>query len=238
MKVLGMNGISVANYKNLYNYLCIYMFMWYHKTMEKKVKNLTRVQKAKKIFRANHGILRTSQALDLGIDRETLYGMRDSGELIREGRGIYRLAEFPSLTYPDLVKVSLRVSEAIICLISALHYHGLTTQIPHKVYIALPKNSWRPKIKSLALEVVMLSQAAYAAGIEEHELDGVDVKIYSVEKTIADSFKFRNKIGKRIAIEALKDYLRQPGVRLDILLSHARTNRVENIMRPYLEALL
>lgn len=212
--------------------------MWYHKAMDNKVKNLTRVQKAKKIFRANHGILRTTQALDLGIDRETLYGMHDSGELTREGRGIYRLAEMPPLTYPDLIKVALRVPDAVICLISALHYHGLTTQIPHKVYIALPKNSWKPKIKSLELEVVMLSQAAYAAGIEEHELDGVDVKIYSVEKTIADSFKFRNKIGKRIAIEALKDYLRHPGVRLDRLLAHARTNRVENIMRPYLEALL
>lgn len=233
-----MNGMLIANYNNLHIYLYKYRFLLYNKTMESNVKNLTRIQKAKMIFRANHGILRTTQALDLGIDRETLYGMRDSGELIREGRGIYRLAEMSPLTYPDLVKVALRVPQAVICLISALHYHGLTTQIPHKVYIALPKNSWRPKIGSLELEVVMLSQSAYAAGIEEHELDGVDVKIYSVEKTIADSFKFRNKIGKRIAIEALKDYLRQPVVRLDRLLAHARTNRVENIMRPYLEALL
>lgn len=201
-------------------------------------KNQNRIQKAKNIFRDNEGILRMSQALRLGIDRETLYGMRDSGDLVQEGRGIYRLAEFPPLSYPGFSKVALRSSDAVICLNSALYFHGLTTQIPQKVYIALPRGAWRPKIESVELDVVTLSGKAYSAGIEEHNLDGIHVKIYNAEKTVADGFKFRSKIGEGIAIEALKDYLSQPGIKLDDLMQYARMNQVDQLIMPYLEALL
>jgi predicted transcriptional regulator of viral defense system len=137
-----------------------------------------------------------------------------------------------------LVRVATRVPESVICLLSALNFHNLTTQIPYRVYIALPQNTKAPISEFPPLDIVYMSANPYLAGIEEHSIDGVVVKIYNREKTIADCFKFRNKIGKDIALEALKDYLRLPDRQISLLLDYARINRVENIMRPYLEASL
>ncbi|MEA3222538.1 MAG: type IV toxin-antitoxin system AbiEi family antitoxin domain-containing protein [Thermodesulfobacteriota bacterium] len=201
-------------------------------------KNINRFEKTEKLFREHDGLLRTSQVLALGTAPATLYEMRDEGILVQESYGLYRLADIPPLSHPDFVKVALQVPKAVVCLISALSFHELTTQIPDKVHIALPKGTKRPRIDYPPIDVVHVSGDAYSAGIENHTLDGKKVRIYSSEKTIADCFKFRNKIGKNIAIEALQDYMRLPGVSLDTLRAHARTNRVENVMNPYLEALL
>jgi predicted transcriptional regulator of viral defense system len=200
--------------------------------------NRKKFEKALRIFNANDGILRTSQAKTLGIHQPILIQMVEAGFLVKEERGLYRLASLPPLGNPDLVKVSLKVPQAIICLISALHFHQLTTQIPYKVYIALPHHVKRPLLEYPPLDVVWITEKVYSSGIEEHKLDGIGVRVYSLEKTIADCFKFRNKIGKNVAMEALKDYLRLPNRKIDKLLHYARIDRVENVMRPYFEALL
>ena len=192
----------------------------------------------KKIFAENKGILRASTAIELGVPKHVLYEMVETGELIREAPGIYRLNETRMPGNPGLVNLSLRVPWAVFCLISALYFHELTTQIPHSVYFALPRDVKKPKIHHPPIRVFHFSEKAYQAGIVEHELDGVKVRIYDREKTIADCFKFREKIGMDVALEALKDYLRQPRVNAPLLMKYARINRVEKIMRPYLEALL
>jgi predicted transcriptional regulator of viral defense system len=194
--------------------------------------------KAEELFRQNSGILRTSQAKKLGINEYTLVQMTEAGLLIREARGLYRLADLPPLSNPDLVKVSMRVPDSVICLISALNFHNLTTQIPYRVYIALPRSVKAPRLDYPPLDIVYLSLLPYTTGIEDHNLDGAVVRIYNREKTIADCFKFRNKIGQDIALEALQDYLRLPDRQLNLLLEYASIDRVKNIMRPYLEASL
>ncbi len=193
---------------------------------------------AQKIFLENNGILRTSKAKDLGIDEKTLAEMVDAGLLVREAKGIYRLTNLPPLSNPDLVQVSLRVPQGVICLISALSFHQMTTQTPYKIYIAIPQNTKKPRIDYPPIEVVKPGGDAYSAGIQEWRLDGVLVRIYNKEKTVADCFKFRNKIGQDIAIEALKHYLRYDGKDVEKLLNYARIDRVEKVMRPYIEAIL
>jgi predicted transcriptional regulator of viral defense system len=193
---------------------------------------------AEKIFRENNGILRTGEAKKLGIHEPILIQMCDDGLLVRESWGLYRLADLPPLSNPDLVHIASRVPNAIVCLISALSYYQLTTQIPYKVYIALPRETKAPRIDYPPLDIIYLSQKPYSAGVEEHILDGVPVRIYSREKTIADCFKFRDKIGLDIALEALKDYLRQPNRNIGEILNYARINRVEKIIRPYLQAVI
>ena len=192
----------------------------------------------KKIFMNNHGILRASKAIELGVPKHVLYEMVRTGELLREAQGIYRLSETPMPGNPDLVTLSLRVPRAVFCLISALYFHELTTQIPHSVYFALPRHVKTPKIPYPPIRVFHFSKEAYQAGIVEHTLDGVKVKIYDREKTIADCFKFREKIGMDVALEALKDYFKQPRANVSLLMKYARINRVEKVMQPYLEALL
>ena len=193
---------------------------------------------AEKIFKKNNGILRTGKAKKLGINEVILLQMCDEGLLVKEARGLYRLADLPPLSNPDLVQVAMRVPSSVICLISALAFYQLTTQIPYKVYIALPREVKAPRIEYPPLDIVYLSKKPYSAGIEKHILDEVKVRIYSREKTIADCFKFRNKTGLDIALEALKDYLRQPNRDIQGILNYARINRVEKIIRPYLQAAL
>ena len=195
-------------------------------------------QTAEEIFKQNNGILRTGQAKKLGINEVTLVQMCDNGLLVKESRGVYRLANLPPLSNPDFVQIAMRVPQAVICLISALNYHQLTTQIPYKVTIALPKDVKAPRIEHPPLDIVYLSHKPYTTGIEETILDGVPVRIYNREKTVADCFKFRNKIGLDIALEALKDYMRQPNRDIQKIIKYARINRVEKIMTPYIQAIL
>lgn len=192
----------------------------------------------KRIFTDHHGILRTSTAVKLGVPRHVLYEMVKSGELVREAPGIYRLSDSDPLGNPDLVNISLRASQAVFCLISALYFHELTTQIPHFVYFALPRDVKTPKIHHPPIRAFHFSEAPYKAGIVEYEVDGVKVKVYDREKTLADCFKFRQKVGIDVALEALRDYINQPNLNVSLLMKYARVNRVEKIMRPYLEALL
>jgi len=195
------------------------------------------IENAMTLFEQHAGQLRTSQAIRLGIAPRTLYALRDAGRIEEVTRGVYRLPGAPVSEYADLVQVALRIPKGVICLVSALAFHGLTTQIPHEVFVALPLDAEKPRLAYPPVRLFWLSRPAYEAGVEERVLDGVTVRLYSREKTIADCFKYRNKTGLSLALEALKEGLGQ-GCKPETLLEFARTDRVEKVMRPYLEALL
>jgi predicted transcriptional regulator of viral defense system len=195
------------------------------------------IEKAITIFQQHSGMLRSSQAIRLGIAPRTLYTLRDTGRIVEVSRGVYRLPDIPLSQHTDLVQVAMRIPKGVICIVSALVFHNLTTQIPHQIYIALPLSAEKPRLVYPLVRLFWLSQTAYFAGIEEHLLEGVTVRIYNREKTIADCFKYRNKIGLDVALEGLKEGLGQ-GCKQERLMEFARIDRVEKIMRPYLEALL
>lgn len=194
---------------------------------------------ARNVFKRHGGMLGTSEAVRLGVHPRTLYTLRDSGKLVSVGRGLYRLATARPLTHPDWVAVTLRVPRSVICLISALVHHQLTTQVPHHIDIALPSHAQVPKVNGVPVRVFWFSHHAFNAGIDVVTVDQVRVRIYSPEKTIADCFKYRHKIGIDLAVEALRNY-RQRVRKLPVqkLLEYARICRVERVMRPYLEAVL
>ncbi len=192
-------------------------------------------QRAIGIFREQGGMLRTSEALRVGIHPRTLYGLRDAGIIERLSRGLYRLVETPPLGNPDLITVALKVPKGVICLVSALAFHNLTIQVPHKVYLALPRESRKPRLRYPPLQVFEFGSEVFPAGIEVHELDGVSVRVYSPEKTLADCFKYRNKLGLDVAIEALKLYAERRNVKVGEITRYAQICRVAKVMRPYLE---
>ena len=199
----------------------------------------TAIAKARQVFSEHGGMLRTSKAMRLGIHPRTLYTLRDAGDIEQVGRGLYRLSTAPPLSSPDLVPIAIRIPRAVICLISALAHHGLTTQVPHAVDIALPSHAQVPKVDSVPLRVFWYPESSFRAGVDVITVDGLPVKIYSPEKTIIDCFKYRNKIGLDIAIEALRAYrerTRKPN--RAALTEFAQINRVQKVMRPYLEAVL
>jgi predicted transcriptional regulator of viral defense system len=196
------------------------------------------IQNAIAVFSEYGGTLRTAEALRLGIHPRTLYAMRDSGALEQLSRGLYRLAELPPLSNPDLVTVALKVPQAVVCLISALAFHELTTQIPHAVDVALPNRAERPRLEYPPLRIFWFSGPAWSEGVETHQVDAISVRIYGREKSVADSFKFRRKIGLDVALEALKLYRQRANFDVSKLLHYARICRVEKVMKPYLEALL
>ena len=180
-------------------------------------------------------MLRTNEALKLAIHPRTLYRMHHDGLIDQVSRGVYRLSELPDLAYPDLVTVALRVPRSVICLISALAYHEATTEIPHEVQIALPRGVKAPQLDYPPLRVFWFSGTALSEGIENVNLDGVAVHVYSLPKTVADCFRFRNKLGLDVAIEALTTALQKGESPADIL-RYARLCRVEQVMLPYLQA--
>lgn len=196
------------------------------------------LRRATQLIAERGGQIRTSEAIKAGIHPRILYQLRDEGGLEVVSRGVYRLADAPHLSNPDLVTVALRAPQAVVCLVSALAFHEITTQIPRAVAIALPKGAETPRIAHPPTSVHRFSGRSFSAGIETHGIDGVAVRIYGPEKTLADCFKFRNKLGMDVVVEALKLYKSRKPFRVDDLLKYARICRVERIMRPYLETLI
>ncbi len=193
-------------------------------------------QQARTIFQKHGGMLRTRDATRLGIHTRTLYAMRDAGELHQVRRGYLRLADLPELGNPDLVAAALAVPKGVICLISALSYHGIGTQIPRVVDVAIHKDAKRPRVDYPPIRIFWLTGEALSAGVQTHELDGVPVRIYSPAKIVADCFKFRNSLGLDVVLEALREVRRNRLATVDELFQMAKVCRVANIMRPYLEA--
>ena len=164
--------------------------------------------------------------------------MRDDGTLETVSRGVFRFADSEPLGNPDLVTVATRVQNGVVCLISALAFHEITTQIPHEIHVALQRGAETPRLDYPPIKLYWFSDKAYSDGVETHEIDGVSVHIYSPEKTLADCFKFRNKIGLDTAVEAVRFYRERRSVNVDALMRYAGICRVGKVMRPYLEALL
>jgi len=189
------------------------------------------------LFRRHGGGLRMSEALRLGINRKTLYAMRDAGIVEAVTRGLYRLASLEPLAHPDLVMVARLVPQGVLCLISALSFHELTTQVPHAIDVALERGARKPRIDYPPTRFFWFSGPAFHEGIETHTLDHVSVRIYDPEKTLADCFRYRNQLGMDVVLEALRLWRERRRKKLDVLLKYARIRHVERAMRPYLEAM-
>lgn len=196
-----------------------------------------RASRAEAAFRKAGGVLRTAQVMRAGIHPRDLYALRDAGVLEVVSRGVYRLADLPPLAEPDLAVVAARVPKAVIAVVSALHLHGLTTEIPHAVSIALPKGTSRPRLDWPPLRVYWFSGALYTEGIETHVRDGVVLKVYGAARTVADCFRLRSRLGIEVAVEALRTGLEERTFTPAEVMRMAQRLRVSGVIRPYLEAL-
>lgn len=183
------------------------------------------------------GIVRPRDLDALGIPREYLKRLCAKGLLERPSRGIYISADAKPTENQGLVQACKRVPQGIICLLSALQFHDLTTEAPFEVWMAIGEKTWRPKVDYPPLRFVRYSTATLASGVEEHHIDNATVRVFSVAKTVADCFKYRNKIGQDVALEALRECWKNRRATMDNLWQEAQVCRVANIMRPYLESL-
>ncbi len=173
----------------------------------------------------------------LGIPRTYLSRRPQAGRLERLGGGLYGRPSAPATEHRTLAEVGKRLPEGLICLLSARRFHELTTQAPFEVWVAIAEKAWRPRVAYPRLRVVRFSKAALGEGIEVHRLEGVAVRVFNPAKTVADCFKYRNKIGLDVAIEALREGWRGRRCGMDELWHFAGVCRVRNVMPPYLEAL-
>lgn len=183
------------------------------------------------------GVLRPRDLAAHGISAVYLNKLHAAKLLERPSRGLYTLASSQPSEHRTLAEAAKRVPKGIVCLLSALRFHNLTTQAPFEVWLAIAEKARLPRVDYPPLRIVRFSGIALMFGIEEHEVDGVKVRIYSAAKTVADCFKYRNKIGLDVALEALRDCLRQRKATLDELWTAAKQCRMANVIRPYLEAL-
>lgn len=189
----------------------------------------------------DRGLIRPVDLDSHGLPRVSLTRLVRQGRLERVGRGLYALPDRPVSEHSALAEVARKHPKTVVCLLSALRFHELTTQAPFEVWLAIPSKARPPKLDYPPLRVVRFSDAGMAEGIDEHDIEGVPVRITNVARTVADCFKYRNKIGLDVALEALKETLGQGGghrrASIDELWSYARLDRVANVMRPYLESL-
>lgn len=183
------------------------------------------------------GVLRPRDLDIHGIPRTYLSRLCAAGKLQRIGRGLYVLPENDITEHHSLAEVGKRVPRGVICLLSALQFHQLTTQAPFEIWLAIGEKDWRPRMEYPPLRTVRFSKAALRAGIEKHQIEGVTVQVYSPAKTVADCFKYRNKIGLDVAIEALRECWRSRRCSMDELWHYADICRVRNVIRPYLESI-
>jgi len=181
-------------------------------------------------------VLRAADVRAQGWSPQLLIRLHQAGRLQRIGRGLYALPDAEISEHQTLLEVCQRVPRAVLCLLSALQFHGIGTQMPHEVWIALPEGSQAPALSYPALRITRLRGAAYSEGIQTVTDHGAPIRVYSAAKTVADCFKFRNKIGLDVALEALKDAWHSRKVTMAELGHFAKINRVERVMQPYLEA--
>ena len=200
------------------------------------MKRTSQEQKALKALHKNN-IMSAKDLGERGIHPETLGRLVRSGQLERVSRGLYRVASQGVSEHGTLAVVSAAAPTAVICLLSALAYHGVGTQLPPRVWVALDRRTRKPALEYPPLEVVRFGGAALTQGVERHEIEGRSVKIYSIAKTVADCFKYRNKLGLDVAIEALTEAWRARRMMMDEALRYARICRVERVMSPYLRGL-
>jgi predicted transcriptional regulator of viral defense system len=195
-------------------------------------------KRAIETIRDKGGLIRTHEALRDGIHRRTLYGLRDEGILIQISRGLYQLADIQIPAEVDLAEVSKRVPNGVICLISALSFHELTTQTPHYVWLAVERKARRPVIDYPPTRVCFFSGAAFTEGIEIQRIMEQDVRIYNAPKTVIDCFRSRRVVGLDVTLEAAREYLKRPGSNAASLMKYAKVCKIEKLVLPYLQAIV
>lgn len=183
------------------------------------------------------GVLRPRDLDELGVAREYLNKLHKEGYFERVGRGLYRLTDSEIGRFSQLAEIAKRIPKGVICLISALDFHELTTQIPHQIWLAIPPKDRAPRIAYPPLRIIRLAETSLHFGVETHTIDGVKVKVFSPAKTVADCFKFRSQVGFDVALEALRDCYREKRATMDQLWEAANVCRMTNVMRPYMESL-
>lgn len=191
---------------------------------------------------ARRGTLRARDLDEAAIPRAYLQRLCDRGELVRVARGVYRLPDAPITELHTVVEVAKRVPRAVMCLLTALEMHELTTEVPHAIWIQIDRKDRAPSFREPTLEIVRASGEARAHGVETRIVEGVQVRLTTAAKTVADCFRYRRRVGLEVALEALRDYLRKtPGRKragtIDVLIEAAKADRVYNVIRPYIEAL-
>jgi len=193
--------------------------------------------RAIEVIRKNGGLIRTHEALAQGIHRRTLYGLRDEGKIIPITRGLFQLADLDIPAQIDLVEVAKKVPKGVICLISALAFHQLTSQTPHYVWLAVDRKARKPRIAYPPVRVFFFSGDAFSRGIETHHIMEHEVRVYNPPKTVIDCFRWQEAVGLDVAIEAAKEYLKRQESSPAALMEYAKACKVEKIVRPYLEAM-
>ena len=183
------------------------------------------------------GVVRAADLEARGIPRGQMYRLLRKGQVTRHARGVYTASNHPHTAGHALAQVAKRVPSGVICLLTALRFHGLTTQSPAEVWIALPEKARKPQLDYPRLRVTRFSGPALSDGIEIHRIEGVEVRVYSPAKTVADCFKYRNKVGIDVAVEALRDFSRRHRGGATGLARFARICRVTRVMQPYLDAI-
>jgi len=184
----------------------------------------------------SRGIARSKHLEQAGVSRTQIQRLVERGVIERVGWGLYRDPKAPQSERADLAEVARLVPGGVVCLLSALRFHGLTTQNPFQVWVAIDRKAWRPQVDHPPLRFAFLSGPSLTEGVEEHPVDGVTVRVYSAAKTVADCFKFRNKLGIDVAVEALRAYREAHPKGLEAVWRFAEINRVARVIRPYLEA--
>lgn len=196
--------------------------------------------KTDRVLRLAHarGIISADDLQEHGLPRRYLSRLHERGALERVGRGLYALPDREITEHHDLAVVVKRLPDGVICLLSALRFYDLTTQAPFEVWVALPPQTWEPKPDTVPLRTVRMSGQALTAGVAEHIVENVPVRVFVPAKTVADCFRFRNQIGLDVALEALREFLRAGAGSIDELWQYAGICRVQTVMRPYLEAVV
>jgi len=210
-----------------------------YRVFEAKRRNLINKSKLEQAIELVHsrGVVSPRDFEERNIPSAYLQRLEQQGIVMRSSRGVYNCIEGEITENHSKVEVCKRVPAGVICLLSALSFHNLTTQDPWQVWLAIENKAHRPKIDFPPTRLIYMSGEAFTDGIEEHQIEGVTVRVFNIAKTVADCFKFRHKVGRDVAIEALKDYLnKQRGSRSE-LYHYSKTCRVYNVMRPYLDAL-
>ena len=198
----------------------------------------TRTQELMSFFQSHGGVIRFSAILKAGFHPDSLIALEREGKVEKIARGLYRVTNYLPGSHPDLVIASLQAPRGVICLLSALSFYEATSEIPKYVDLAIPQDTHANRIKYPPVRFYRFASKAWKAGIEEHEIEGYNIKVYSLAKTIADCFKFRNKIGMDVARDALKVAVTEKGIRPKEIIQYAKTCRVNSIIKPILEAML
>ena len=195
------------------------------------------IQIALEIFRQHGGVMKTNQALMQGIHPAALYRLLEDGKIMRLARGLYRLTSTQEFSNPDLAVVAAKAPDAVVCLISALSFHGITTQVPRAVYLAVPRGRYAGlRLRTPPVRIYRFDAPTFDHGIEPHAIDGIPVRIYNVARTVVDCFNYRNKLGLDVAIEALRFARARKRISNREILRFAHLLRQDRVMAPYLES--